>query len=468
MAVLTTSVATNIRKIAKTDELTEKVDRLIQESKEPVKADLETQRRRAYVDSTGSTSIGTGAAAGAKVTVGTAADGTPVVGPVAPPFITGQQNTSNSATDAARDALKNNNTNSQNNTNNDTNSTDMTDSTHQTLNGGGGSVFADQAQLGANNADWQAIQNAMITNGATEEQIAQARIAFLGKELGIDEVGDVFTGKTGAQPADLSNAYNGQSTNTQGANATPTQTQRGFVGVDPTDDSKSLLLRMDGWQPTPSDTDATAGGQNSWADGTPVKAGWELWELGYYWHASGIPAPTVQDSPYPAGAVQNYMDYLTSLGLDTYHYENLVVDIIGRTATYDIVYIDHTTGDPVPSGTGTAAGHACDIGHASVCPAQAEYETSWPLTGVGVLSWLDGTFVKSIYDSEAPLKYTSAPSSADIKSLSTGETYQVDPAINGGYMLSQKTDTPYVMVYGSNGQLVNIVPPSLKIFYTPR
>jgi hypothetical protein len=447
-------IATGIRVIAKTKELTEKVDKLIQDSSAPAKPPITPERISAYTATSGSVGASAGAAPGAANTAGVDSNGNPIAlvpAPVPDYSKLAAALSSILSLDKAALSAAQNNINSGGGPAPAT-QTDLSKTGQETTNNGGGTPFADQGTLGANNDDWNAIEAAMIANGSTQDEINQARRQFLNKELGVDEVGDVFTGTAGAKTAS-------------------NEVQKGLVGVNPDDHTQARLIRLDGWQPTPSDTDAEAAFQDSWIGGAPVKKGFQL---GYYWDNHIPGGPFYQESP--GEAAQAYLDYYNSSAVQGVTGEYVVKTglaadplVGGHIVSYTLSYTTFLISTDAEVGPGTVGIDrvSCSIG-TDLCPSVAPLETSFPLTNLGVVTYINGQFLSSDFDTEAPLANKSPAASVTIASLVTGETYVVEPAINGGFMLSQTTSTPYIMVYAGDGSLQNIVSPALKTFYSPR
>lgn len=486
MADIKRNYSENIRTIAKTPEIQEKLDKLIQAQSDAKKSKIDSVRA-----SSTSTATGTQSTSSENATTNTGA-GLDLVYQIY--YSSSNYNGPNTSPGPNTTGLTDAGTTSQINNNvdisssNNPNKSDMTDSAHPTTNNGGGSVFAKQALLGENDSNWQTIKNAMTDNGATDSEIAEARRKFLRQELGIDEIGDVFTGYAGAKPADNSDAIGGLGIS-NGPTAVPKEKQIGLVGTDPNDNTKALLVRLDGYQPTPSNTDAAAGGQNPWLNGLPpIKKSWNNWVQGFIWTNTGniitadgfdtmsfptvevaadtlkaLPTFNIDETTYCPTAPPN-TTVITSV--DILSFETSLSDIIVHTAAHTYFCPNGATGtfdqQPVFSKS------VCVPGSSDECPISAPLEEFFPITGLGTISYRDGKFTASQYDSEVPLIYQTPTSTAVLHSNSTGEDYKIEPAINGGFMISQSIDTPYILVYASDGTLQTIVSPALKIFYSPR
>lgn len=482
--------ASSIKTIAKTAELTEKVDKLLLDSDGVDKGAIESVRKVMFPDASGNTSPSTGGAAGTGGTTGTGPDGTPVLGPIAPPppqpAPPNTNQPGNYPVGPDKPIGPGGGGDIQNNPTNGPGTSDGSGQGHYGINGGGGSPYTDQGLLGANNPDWLKILDALNARGASQSEINQARIDFLRKELGIDEVGDVYNGDTGAQPVDTSNSNNSRGTDNQGPSAAPPTRQRGILGVDPENNSTALLIRYDGWLPSPSDFDANNGNQDPWVNGlAPIQ---RTYVAGFYWKiisgATTIYGQTFFDivgrresldgsTAYGCNDGTNKVTTLTPQSGDHILFSGNPNGIIGQSfgSLGGTTYAPQAHLGTVSTGEyGLEACAGGDVGAGATCMLDPPLETAWPVTGIGVLTLTDGKFKKSPYDTEAPFKYSTGQSVAQVKSLVTGETYQTEPAINGGFMISQTSSGggDYILVYGSNGQLTGLIPTNLKNFYTPR
>jgi hypothetical protein len=456
----------NIQIIAKTDELSDKLDKLYLNGSLPTKGNIVDQRISAYQDGSGATNVASGATAGANGTTGTGVNGTPVTGPLAPPPIDLSQvdNAQKAATDAA---LKSSSLNNTSSSSDGSKTNDLSSKAKDPTNGGGGTPFADQGQLGENNPDWLAIKNAMIGNGATDAQIKQARLNFLKKELGIDDIGDVVKGDAGAKPTSNNNSFPQPDANSP---ANTSEKQNGFTGADPVDHTKSVLIRFDGVDITPSAVDAALANQYTWQSGNqpPVKQGWQNWQMGKFVTGSGTYFSTT-DAPTADLLPQASIGYHSgSFGYNVTAVRN--VDTVAGTFE---AFVDWT-GTSFPGNTGWASASFtysqfnCS-GMTDACPSQPQRETSWPVTGVYAISWLLGKVITSGFDSEVPSNVRLESSTAKIHSLVTGQDYYIEPSINGGHLVYDTLGTDgYFLNYNADNTLEGVHPNTVYSFYTPR
>lgn len=466
----------NVQTIAKTKELTEKVDRALISAEEYKKEQIKTLRSIATQNSDGglaTTGLGDNATDGNQTGTGSGGGSSNIPG--------------NSATVPEKvetdlttilDQLTLDSNNKGTSLSQDPNGTN----TDANTSGGsiGGSQAKDQAELGINNADWQAIEAAMTANGASTEEIAQARKEFLQKELGIHEVGDLFTQqavKLAQQNAlQLRNGYLQNIRN---------EVLKGVTGVDK--DNNPVLVRLDGQIPKPSDADAAADNQNPWTlyDTPPTVVGFES---GYYW-LTATSTPAYMAWPYDheaiSGAIvsQNFGASGQSgspgslFGPNSFgnYYLYVAVDSVSATQYEVILKQANIGGSPIgPEFSAffinkTACGGTPPAEADAICLLEDLKENRWPKTGLYVVYKSDGKFKTYQLDSEAPLAAQLERSVIEIKSLSTGDTYKIEPTNSGGNMLYESIASPeYALVFDSQGALVDVAPPFKIPFIRPR
>lgn len=472
-------IVSSIKKIAKTNELTQKVDKLIQESNPVAKGALQSARLVSTPSIAGAGDVAAGAAAGtASDVIMYDINGNPIQdNPAQATKPTPRRTDDNSNTDNNNTKKTDDNTDSKNK--DDPTNTDQSDKGKDTGDTGG-SGYKGGSGNSDDDADWQAIEAAMRERGATEEEIADAKRKYFNQEPGIDEVGDVYNGDAGAQlPGDDDG---GKAPGDQSSSGS-SQVQRGYVGVDPKDDSKTLLVRVDGVMPTPTDADAAADGQLPWEDpySPPVKDGWQFWYQGYYYKVTG--ALGTITGPNPKTVAQQFAelyvgqtagtDYIKTVEVSDYQYTDTAPGLHPYAFTMTLHYHNIITDAPTIDQQIAVVISLMDcslVFDAEACAFDNPLrETRWPRTKVGAIIRKDGKFGSNPYDSEAPIEHRETDmSSVRIKSMKTGDTYLIENAINGGFMLSKEDGGGHVLVYGANRTLTAVVDASLKKFYTPR
>lgn len=207
-----------------------------------------------------------------------------------------------------------------------------------------------------------------------------------------------------------------------------------------TGDVLIVKAMLNGLFPTPTEADSTAAGQLIWTtpDDPPFKSGWEEFQQGYYWSVSS-PSPgegaaprlaidagiaaiiAAFPSPYPIGYGDAYWEpsSLTASGVN-----------------YDFTWYQGPGASP---NTVLCTRNVCDGPHAAICPMtpNPDVESAWPKTGTYILNLVDGIWIGNQYDSEKPAIYNYPTSSVRMMVSPTDNRFiDVDLGVKGGYTIS--------------------------------
>jgi hypothetical protein len=459
--------ADNIRKIAKTDEIKEQVNRLTIDLAAAVKAGIGLQRSVAYLSGSGSASAVAGAVAGAGSSGGTDNTGNPVVGdPAPPPDFSAITDLIKAVTDAATESKDLDNIKWQNGTS----SNDLSDRTDgDTVDdpnaGGMGTQFTDQGLLGENNPDWLAIKDAMIARGATAEEIAKARREFLKKALGIDEIGDIVSGDAGPKPK--GDNYEGNALSER----LPSEVLDGLVGVASSDHALAVLVRFDNYPTHPTSIDATAQNQNVWSDGEtpPVK---KSYYPGAYFYGTAYTNDSEAAVQQVIAAEPLAEDFEAWSG--TTPADAVAAHLPGGNEQLNLGFTATRAGGGAPVNLSILISF-CDRtdglpeGVDAVCTASGPVETAYPITGSATLHYRNGHFEYSPFDSEIPIEYRGVHSTTKIHSLVTAQDYNISPSINGGLIIQDALQADgYFMYYNADRTFSAPIQNEFLKFYSPR
>jgi hypothetical protein len=460
--------ADNIRKIAKTDEIKEQVNRLTIDLAAAVKGGIGLQRSVAYLSGSGSANAVAGAVAGAGSSGGTDNTGNPVVGDPAPPLnLSVITDLIRTAIDAANISKDLDNIKWQNGTS----GTDLSDrvdgdEVDDPKAGGMGTQFTDQGLLGENNPDWLAIKAALIAKGATAEEIAKARREFLKKALGIDEIGDVFNGDAGPKPKGEDFEGNALS------ETLPSEVLNGLVGVAAGNHGLVMLVRLDDYPTRPTNADAAAQNQNPWSDGEtpPIK---KSYYPGAYFIGGGSytndSQAAVEASIAALDVAEDFISWDTLSPADVSG-----AHLPGGNEQYNLGFTATRIGGGLPV-NGSIFMSFCDrsagvpVEAGVVCIAAPPVETAYPTTGSATLKFKNGHFEYSPFDSEVPIEYRGTHSVTTIHSLVTGLDYDIFPAINGGVIVQDTAKTEgHFLYYSADRTLKYPIDNQYLKFYSPR
>ena len=457
----------DIQSIAKTKELTEKVDKAITIAEQAKKDAIEVKRASAIVSSGLPLVTETGNNGSGNTQPGTDANGNPIEGPLAPnPNPINTNPISQSATDAASGGGGGGS--SQNGTNNndksgnaeDTNADTRTDSGNQANPGGAG---------GDTGLDIEKITDALEAAGATPEQINKAIRDYVDSLVpaGVDEVSTVYNGDAGYTPEYGNWVPNNSNAGEYNPATSKKEQIKALTGSDPDNPSTKVRINLDGVTPKPSDSEALADGQLPWEDPNtpPTQQFWDGWEQGKYWSLNsgygllkapsvGLVArelPGILDENEPANAPHFLVEIVrVNDNLYTCKYNRA----IGGAFEYPASRSDCTIGVDSPD----------------FCPLAPTKESFWPTAGMWMMTLGSNVFAPNPYDSEVPLKYKNSAGIGKIRMLSsvTEEIYTVEAGANGGILISNETNPDYFLFFGADRTLKTVAPMSYIKFYKPK
>lgn len=476
----------DIKTIARTNELTEKVDKAITSTPPVRKEPLPTKRVMAAQVGNGSRSTTTGYNGGGSTTDGaTDADGNPVNAPLAPPPSNplGSSNVTSGANSGFTEYLSNGGISYKGGPLSPSNYDPNESSGGGGSSGvGGGSRTDAKNQADPDNAtgqtatDLAALRSSTAYQNATDEEQRRMEREILNTELGRHEVGQLYDGEEGPKysPGQWTYLGNGLNTSSSSDNSFATlisgaiEQLNAIVGVDPDNPSTAVMIRIDGRDTVPSAVESAAANQAPWTSTStpPAKADWTQ---GYMWELSGVPGGFVYAST-PTAAGQAALSALQEAEpTQTISFAGITANDSGSPGgpsidRYDVNYTRTPNGDF----SLTAAAVVCDPGTSDDCPITAPLETTYPVVGLYYLKKSAGQWIKSQYDSEVPSKYSSPVSTIKIRSAITGDDYEFGPGIEGGYILENVTNPDYFLFYGADRTLrTPPLPISYKKFFKP-
>lgn len=459
----------DIQSIAKTKELTEKVDKALTEVETAKKEKVPVKRATALQTGPGVPYTSSGNNGSGGIQNGKDADGNPVEAPLAPPP---KQNTVPPQTQTSGDAYNDSKSDGETDTKDGEKDTDKSNKGEEKSNNNGSgntrSDSKDQADpsnaTGPNAEDWQKIEDAMEAAGATPEEIAAARRQYWTREKGTNEVSDVYNGDAGYTPdqgnwtslAPNSGDYSPRTSNQDVLNA--------LLGVDPDDVTLAVRINLDGYTPSPSVEESEAFDQGYWtdADTPPLIPGDEDFQQGYYWSI-----PTGYDPPNIFGATPTIVAKELPSILDANEPDHAPHFFISVTQDSEIAYTA-TYGRMVGGNfTYPISRVSCEsFPNTALCPTDPPREEFWPEVGLWMLTKGPGGFSPNRYDSEVPLPYKQDNiNKVRIKSAITGDVYTVENGANGGFILSNETNPNYFLYFGADRTLKTVAPMDYFKFY---
>jgi hypothetical protein len=430
----------DIRTIAKTKLITEKLDKLTKEVERAEKNSIDSKRVVSY-DAGALKDTSAGPASPTPVEGATDAAGGAVTGATnntpSIPNNTIPTTTTNNDTSGGYSGSLNTATGSGS-----TQGTDLSSSGSEAA--VGGSKAKDQAEQGSNNSEIQALRDALADAGYTQAEIDQKVREALNFEPGVHNISDVYDGLAGPN-LNFSDSSSGVY-----------QYLKAVVGLDALDDAVTAMFRFDGQSPKPTDEDAAAVGQNPWVSADQDGGGGDdTWVIGKLVTDNGTSVSFASGN--------EWILYARSL----------------HPSFTDII-LEPLSGSPPNSGQWaansvtaggtlrTASISSCTAGVDANCPLLNPGEvTGWPLTGTYVLSKDEATFVGNILDTEVPERYQGIQSSVQLKTNS-GQVLTITPAINGGTLIYDSLGLTRGLYYDSNMSLKAIVAPGDTQFYLPK
>ncbi len=340
----------------------------------------------------------------------------------------------------------------------------------------GGSNLLAQAQRGSGDTTLDALKTALIAAHAQQDKIDQVERKYLDWEKGMqhgqaiadDEISmpRPSVGWTSLEPK------------------TSAEILKGIVGFDInqtvspfTSKPLAVQIRFDGLYPTPTVEDQLADNndipESPWID--PSTGGPIGWQLGYYWEAS---SPAAAEGATPEQAINNAIEAIKIAFPDPYPtgYANAYWDIttlIQESDTeWNFTWYQGPSGIPNEVSVNRAA---CPGLNPSSCPLTAPSYAEWPSTGTYVLSFVDGLFTGHPYDGELPFMWHLGASVVNI-ALGDGDTViddrtiRVQPAYNGFAVsvLDSMGEYEKIKIYGNDGEFVADVAPENIRSWIPR
>ncbi len=478
----------DVRVIAKTKELEEKIAKAVKEADSAVKAAITSSRSMSVQTGDTSKSIQTGAPGGEPSVIGTtpsgAQEGFSSVDTTTPANI---QTTTNNSSDSGSATQNNGGVSS-------TQGGKITDLTGaaQDFSPIGGSNVKEIATKMATDSDFQAAYDQLVANGASVEELARFRESYAAATYGekgvktAEDIANISDGAPKFSDGKTSFPHNGDFPGRERLTGLILFDKDGTVSPET---GKPLVykLQLNGQPfPTPTDADAAAKGQNPWTanDAPPVLAGWEIFEVGYYWVSNTIPAVYMgTPKDYTKVAVATSINRGAAIfsgdgGPGSVYGPNGSGDyylMIGSVENTSIEYYVrmrqcNSGGTPIgPEATVYTIGKiACGMsppgGAATVCAlTSTPTETAWPVTGIAVLTFAGGLLGASPFDSEVGLAYTVA-TSVFTGAIGNGidviddRFMSVTPGVNGGFLLttfeSDATTVESFSYFDSDGKLV--------------
>lgn len=354
----------------------------------------------------------------------------------------------------------------------------------------GGSLVNSVANNGANDSTLQALNAQMQSLGQSDEAIAAFDNAYIKAKYGenglvtAQDIADNRPTSTQLVPAATGSPPDGFT-----GNGALNQKLVGIAGFDKdqtistaTGEVKSVLIRLDGTIPTPSLTDSDAAGQNPWespntapilktftqgatwtsgsgAGVTAFTQTWGQWKAAVesanavkiYGLDGGTSGSLVNSlSPDPNGYIIVSGNLSASIGI--------TAGSIGGT----IMTFDPSLSAKPPNTYGQVTCSGATGDQAITCALPTPYEIAWPKTGAYVVSALLGLFRSSPFDSELPLQYKIDTSSVRLAlgngtSVIDSRFMDVELGVNGGYLATTvAADGSFLSAnyYNSQGGLV--------------
>lgn len=458
----------DVQTIAKTKELTEKIDKAIAIAEEAKKDSIDVKRVAGVYEAAGALSVTAGANGSGVTQPGVDADGNPIDGPLAPPPTT---NTPNPITQGAVEGAGGSGGSggsSQNATPDndksgdaeDTNDDTRTDSANQADPGGAG---------GASGIDIEKIIEALEAAGSTEQEIANAVQSYVDSLVpsGVNEVSQVYNGEAGYTPEYGNWAENNPNSGEYIPTTSKKEQIKAVTGKDPENPSMTVRINLDGVTPKPSAAEAENANQLPWEDPNtpPTQQFWDGWEQGYYWSIDSgygiLKAPAV-------GLVARELPGVLDENEPT-HAPHFLTGVVRVSDTLYTCEYDRAVGGPF---TYSASRSGCVIGVDSptFCPLAPAKENAWPTVGLWMMTLGSSALLPNPYDSEVPLKYKNTAGIGTVRLASglTGDIYTVEMGANGGTLISNETNPDYFLFFGADRTLKTVAPMSYIKFYKPK
>ena len=448
--------ADNIRKIAKTKQLSDRIDKITQNTGpvDPAKAGIGAEKIVSVGD--GTTVANNDSGTGAGVPTGSDGNPLPIVyydpGTYQPPTTTETTTTTAGGTTTTQGGSV---PTSGGPLSSLDNTSDLQSRTNALL----------QAIPG-NDATWTAIQGAMESAGASPAEVDAARREYYKTRTPQDqaEISDIYAGTSifgltngnwtpspvSGDPSNLLSTSNINQLNT-------------IVGVDPNNPAGGLIVRMRGDSYIPSLTESSAANQLPWLF-TNVGPQLAHYLAGYY-YSDLLSSPNEHRRAVPEQVGTAWLAYTQTILPGAYPTGFDDAFLTGTVNASGVDYeVGYKQGPPAPEQFLMVYAQACS-GTTDYCPVEPLTETSWPPVGAQVLQWVNGGFTYNPLDSEVTLNYKTPTANVAIQSSISGDTYEIAPAVAGGFTI-QNTTTPDYFLYFDNIRALRAVQPMSVInFY---
>lgn len=305
------SFGDDIRTIAKTKELEEKISKALRFTAAEERDLIRAQRIAVSVTADGDKSDSIGNNGSGDSTTGTTSDGSTITPPLAPPPKKSDiDNVSNTAADAVADkatdfgilkkgGTKRNDLSQQARGLSQVEGEDVAQGASPGGGGGGGTnsgkgstrtegreqADPDNAPTSSRVTDWNNKKSARESEGATADEIRTDKREHFTTELGRHEVGDVGDGKAGPKPRGDASFYS-----TYQDTLDVVEVLDAVVGVSVDNLLISMEIRFDGRSTIPSIAESDAAGEPAWTsiDDAPTDG---TWTEGFWWRYSNTTAP---------------------------------------------------------------------------------------------------------------------------------------------------------------------------------
>lgn len=475
----------DVQSIAKTKELTEKIDKAVTSVEQANKEAIPVKRSTVMSTGSGLPYTQSGSNSGGGTQGGFDVDGHPINVPLAPPPVqtTGDPSSTNSGDKSPDDHSGPNSQDAKK----DNDKTGSADSHSGSSGAGQGDTRTENKdQADGTNAEWAAIEAAMLANGIPLDIIEAARVRFFEKQEGTNEVSDVYEGRSGYTPdPGYWTSLAPHTGDDYTAVSAAVDQLRALVGKDPDDHSKAVRVNLDGKTVKPSKEETEDADQNIWSDANtpPLLVGWDNWRAGFWYQTTtffGMNTGETEDGAAARLCAMAATQAVTGRNAGLYTIDNtrnLTVqagyDELGTTVNYLCDYY-LTWSPPNEINTGWSNGHQITVVRKSctgqpnipMCPASAPTQEYFPTVGLWQTTLGPTAFTPSPYDSEVPLAYKqSGIGKVRLYSAISGDTYAIETAANGGIMLTNETTPNYLLFFGSDRTLKYIAPMAYYPFF---
>lgn len=340
----------------------------------------------------------------------------------------------------------------------------------------GGSNVGNVANYGANDSTLQSLNSTLSSQGYSDDDIARFDNGYIQAtygEPGVVTAKDIADARSWAPPL-IPSSTGGPPGGYTGAGPFY-QILNGTIGYDKdqtmsskTGEVLAVKVILNGPFPTPTEQDAFADGQsNPWTDPNNAPA-YKGFQLGFYWTGTSPEAmsqPTPQQCPDEGiAAVRAAFPAPYPTGFGDAHWDE---SSLTQTSSTTWTFVWYQGPGLVSPNTSTLTRSTCP-GPAGMCPSTAPTYGAWPRTGTTIITKIAALFSGNSLDSELPLHYNVASSSVRIALGNGGSVVDdrfmdIGLGVNGGYLLTvvaaDGTTPLFANYYNSQGGLVQ---PNLK------